>query len=132
MCFPWFSVFVGAAAAQVGLVCGLPWLTAAGAVAATLWPVRRSRHNLPLCLLLAGLALLPLQLHAAKAMLFAPATAEVVVYAATPLPLLLAALFSAMRDEFCRAHDAVMFTAFVTILLCLGLGVGLLTGNPAP
>lgn len=132
MCFPWFSVVGGAAAAQVGLCFGLPWLTAAGAVAATLWPARRSRRYLPLCLLLAGLALLPLQLYAAKAMLFAPATAAMAICAAAPLPLLLAALGCAMRNEFCHAHDAVMFTAFVTLLLCLGLGVGLLTGNPAP
>lgn len=132
MCFPWFKMLAGVAAAQTGLACGMPWLTAAGAVAATLWPVRRSRHNLPLCLLWAGLALLPLQAYALEGLLFAPATAAAAVYAAAPLPLLSAALVCAVRDEFCRAHDAVMFTAFVTLLLCLGMGAGLLTGNPAP
>ena len=132
MCFPWFSVFVGAAAGQFGLAVGLPWLTAAGAVAATLWPVRRSRRYLPLCLLLAGLALLPLQLHTLVGLMYAPPATESILYAALPLPLFLTALLCAVRDEFCRSREAVMFTAFVALLLSLGIGVGLLTGNPIP
>lgn len=130
--FPSFRTGVALVAGQLGLCCGVPWLTLAFCIIAALLPVRRTLRNLPLCLLLGGLSLLPLQAVAVVGLQFTSLTAVNAVYAAAPLPLLTAALLTAVRDEFCRAHDAVLFTAFTAIFLSLGLGAGILMGGDFP